>query len=88
MYWSKQEYLAPRPKYDTTSSKKYNYYRINEVISTYIDEEGQEITVYTYDECKVEKENWEFFLNTIHYEEDLNDLADAIEILTNVVLEG
>ena len=43
---------------DTTSSAVYNYQRRN-IREVQREEEGQTVSVYTYEEEKIKKENWE-----------------------------
>lgn len=49
---------------DTTSSRIYNYYRSNIEQTEEVDELTKEKhTVYTYDEEKIRKEDWDLYLD-------------------------
>lgn len=54
---------ADRPEeLDTTSSKVYNYARRNITEETVEGPGGESMTVYNYEELKVEKENWPLYI--------------------------
>lgn len=83
MNWYKSESATYPLDVDTTSSKKYNYIRknITEVVK-------EEITYYEFEECKILKEDWFLYESIIKNESDVSDLAEAIDILTTIILEG
>lgn len=62
MEW-KTSQSAERPEeLDTTSSKVYNYARRNIEEAEIEDQTGGTMTVYNYEELKVEKNNWPLYI--------------------------
>lgn len=62
MEW-KAAQSAERPEeLDTTSSKVYNYARRNIEEAEVEDPSGTRMTVYNYEELKVEKSSWDFYI--------------------------
>lgn len=61
MNWQKVKSTVYPSETDTTSSNIYNYMRRN--VKTVTEEKyGQIVTYYEYEECKVLKEDWDFFM--------------------------
>ena len=86
--WHRSENGVRPAELDTTSSKVYNIITKNVEEVTYTDEEGNEQTKYVYDEAFIKKEDWDVFETAMGAKNDTEDLAEAIEILTNIILEG
>lgn len=70
MDWYKSESATYPLEVDTTSSKKYNYVRrnITEVVK-------DETTYYEFEECKILKEDWGFYLENEQLRADLDYIA-------------
>ena len=63
---------------DTTSSKKYNYIRRNIVEQT-IEEEGEQRTIFSYEEARVRKEDWGTFQELTQQRADIDYLLMITE---------
>lgn len=82
---------------DTTSSKKYVYLRKNVVEVQSEDMNGEIYTTYEYDEAKLTKEEYQYYLKELNVENTLEMLqalqkenqilTDQVNILTDCVLE-
>lgn len=66
---------------DKTMSKKYNYVRRN-IREEEVEQDGEIITVYVYEEAKVNKEDWGLYLDSIQSRADI----DYIALMTDVEL--
>lgn len=64
---------------DTVTSKKYNYIRRNITEATE-EIEGETVTYYEYEECKVPKESWGMYEELIQTQADVDYL--------NMITEG
>ena len=84
--WYKSESNIKPELTDTTSSSVYNYDRKNITEEEREDQDGGKHIVYTYDENKVEKAQWESYLMLKELEEKqaISDqaLQDAILMFT------
>lgn len=60
MDWYNVKGMVRPEETDTTSSKKYNYIR-KDIQETTEEIEGETMTVYTWLECKILKEDWVLF---------------------------
>lgn len=79
MEW-KTSQSADRPEeFDTTSSKVYNYARRNIVEDTIEDTGGGTMTVYNYEELKVAKESWPFYIGLEQAKADIDYLNMVTE---------
>ena len=65
---------------DTTSSKKYNFVRQN-IIETTEEREGETITVYLYQECKIPKESYGIYEALTQAQADIDYLTMITEDL-------
>lgn len=66
---------AERPEeFDTTSSKIYNYARRNIEEVEIEDQSGGTMTVYNYEELKVAKESWPFYIGLEQAKADIDYL--------------
>ena len=65
---------------DTTSSKKYNFVRQN-IIETTEEREGETITVYLYQECKIPKESYGMYEELTQAQADIDYLTMITEDL-------
>lgn len=83
MEFYKTESLTRPLDVDTESSAHYNYVRQN-IEEVEREENGQSITVYIYDECKIPKESWALYLTTVQNTADIEYIA----AMTDVDLEG
>ena len=86
--WHKSENTIRPAQLDTSSSKVYNIITKNVEEVTYIDDEGKEATKFVYDEAFILKEDWEVYESILQNKSDLQDIAEALDILTTIVLEG
>lgn len=79
MEFYKSESLIRPLEVDTGSSRLYNYVRqnIEEVERV---EDGETITVYVYDECKVPKEAWGLYLDTMQNTADIEYIAAMTDV--------
>ena len=78
MEWYKSESATRPEEIDTTSSRKYNYVRKNITEEQRPSEDGETITVFVYDECKIPKEAWGLYL----------ELAATQEAVDYLIMEG
>ena len=65
---------------DITTSKKYNFVRRN-IIETTEETEGETITVYLYQECKIPKESYGMYEELIQAQADIDYLTMITEDL-------
>ena len=86
--WHKSENTIRPAQLDTSSSKVYNIITKNVEEVTYIDDEEKEATKFVYDETFILKEDWDIFTSILQNQSDLQDIAEALDILTTIVLEG
>lgn len=86
--WHKSENTVRPLPIDTESSKIYNIITKNVEEVVYEDEEGQEQTKFVYDEAFIKKEDWDTYTALVRNESDVQDIAEALDILTTIVLEG
>lgn len=77
MAWQNAQSTIRPAEIDTTSSKKYNYIRRNITEET-IEQEGQTVVMYNYEENLVLKEDWETYLNVASQDVRLTDVEDVI----------
>lgn len=79
MNWYHSE-SATRPlETDTTSSKKYNYRRRN-ITEVQREQDGESITMYEYEECKIPKESWGLYLDTVQQRADIDYIATMTDV--------
>jgi len=83
MEFYKTESLTRPLEVDTESSTHYNYVR-RDITEEERTEDGQSVTVYVYEECKIPKESWELYLATVQNTADIEYIA----AMTDVDLEG
>lgn len=86
--WHKSENTVRPLELDKTSSKKNYIVTKNVEEVTYTDEDGKEATKYVYDEAFIAKEDWEYFSSITRNESDIQDVAEALDILASIILEG
>ena len=86
--WHKSENTIRPAQLDKSSSKVYNIITKNVEEVTYIDDEGKETTKFVYDEAFILKEDWEVYESILQNKSDMQDIAEALDILTTIVLEG
>lgn len=80
MEWYYSESMIEPAETDTESSQIYNYVRRNIRTETN-EEEGQTVTKYVYEECKVPKESWGMYLELIQAQADIDYLNMITEDL-------
>ena len=75
--WYKAESNVKPELTDTTSSSVYNYDKKNITEEEREDQDGNKSTVYVYEENKVEKAQWENYLNlkTLEEKQEISDQA-------------
>ena len=77
MEWYKSESMDRPLEVDTTTSKFYNYVRKNiEEITEVVD--GETVTKYVWDECKIPKEAWGLYLTQQQQNEDIDSCMVAL----------
>ena len=86
--WHKSENTVRPLEIDYESSKAYNIVTKNVEEVTYTDEDGKEAIKYVYDEAFIAKEDWEIFASITRNESDIQDVAEALDILATIILEG
>ncbi len=79
MEFYKSESLTRPLEVDTDSSKAYNYVRQN-IEEEEREENGETVTVYVYDECKVPKEAWGLYLDTAQNKADIEYIAAMTDV--------
>lgn len=83
--WYKTESNLKPEENDTLSSSVYNYDRRNITEEKRTDQDGQETTIYVYEECKIAKSEWQNYLELKELKEKqaLSDsaLQDALLML-------
>lgn len=79
MEFYKSESLTRPLEIDTESSKVYNYVRQN-IEEEEREENGETVTVYVYDECKVPKEAWGLYLDTMQNTADIEYIAAMTDV--------
>lgn len=84
MNWYKSESATMPVEIDTESSKVYNYVRQNIEEVERENADGETVTMYEYDECRIPKESWGLFLET----EQNTANIDYIAMETGVELEA
>lgn len=83
--WYKAESTTLPAIIDDTSSRVYVYVRKNIVAEQYVDESGEKITVYIYDEIKIPKEVYEIFRIE---SENTERIADVEDVLADILFGG
>ena len=80
MEWYKSESMTEPLEIDTESSGIYNYVRknIEEIPETI---EGETVTKYVYDECRIPKESWGIYQELIQAQADITYLTMITEDL-------
>jgi hypothetical protein len=81
MNWRTAQSTARPQEVDTTSSKIVNYVRQNIHMVQIEDMDGQERTVYEYDELEVNKESWPMYLELEQAKADIDFLNMITEDL-------
>lgn len=76
--WYKAESMTLPTIIDDTSSRVYVYVRKNINVEQRIDESGETITVYVYDEIKIPKEVYEIFNLESGNERRISDIEDVL----------
>ena len=84
MNWYKAESATMPVEIDTESSKVYNYVRQNIEEEERENPDGETVTMYVYDECKIPKEAWGLYFET----EQNTANIDYIAMETGVELEA
>lgn len=84
MDWYKAESATMPVEIDTESSKVYNYVRQNIEEEERENPDGETVTMYVYDECRIPKEAWGLYLET----EQNTANIDYIAMETGVELEA
>ena len=80
MEWKKVESMTEPSEYDFTSSKKYNYIHKN-IETVEREHDGETYTVYVYDEAKVNKDDWQLYLDLTQAQADIDYLNMITEDL-------
>ncbi len=80
MDWYNAESLIEPARTDTASSTKYNYVRRN-IQTVTLEEEGETITKYVYEECKVSKDSWGMYQQLEQAQADIDYLNMITEDL-------
>ena len=80
MEWKKVESMTEPSEYDFTSSKKYNYIHKN-IETVEREHDGETYIVYVYDEAKVNKDDWQLYLDLTQAQADIDYLNMITEDL-------
>ena len=80
MEWYNSESMIEPAETDTASSKIWNYVRRN-IQAVEVEEEGQTLTKYVYEECKIPKESWGMYLELLQAQADIDYLTMITEDL-------
>ena len=64
---------------DTESSKIYNYVRHN-IEEEEREENGETVTIYTYEEEKVKKESWDLYEESTQQRADIDFIAACMDV--------
>ena len=80
MQWYNSESMSEPLEIDTESSAVYNYVRRNIREVTEIIE-GEEITKYVYEECKIPNESWGMYQELVQQKADIDYLTMITEDL-------
>ena len=80
MEWYNSQSMTEPLEIDTESSAVYNYVRrnIQEITETI---EGEEVTKYVYEECKILKESWGIYQELTQQKADIDYLTMITEDL-------
>lgn len=81
MEWYNVESTVMPEEIDTTTSKIYNYIRRGIVHVEREQEDGETITVYLYEECKINKESWGMYEELLQAQADIDYLTMITEDL-------
>ena len=79
MNWYKSESAIMPLETDTESSKEYNYVRRN-ITEVQREQDGESITMYEYEECKIPKESWGLYLDTVQQRADIDYIATMTDV--------
>ena len=79
MNWYKSESAIMPLETDTESSKEYNYVR-RDITEVQREQEGENITMYEYEECKIPKESWGLYLDTVQQRADIDYIATMTDV--------
>lgn len=80
MEWYNTESMIEPAETDLESSQIYNYVRRNIHAET-VEEEGQTVTKYVYEECRIPKESWGMYLQLVQAQADIDYLNMITEDL-------
>ena len=86
--WYRTEMTDKPELQDTTSSKVYNYDRRNIVEEKRTDEEGNVTTADVFEERKVNKEEWERYLEMKELKERQDVSDQALQDAILMIMEG
>lgn len=86
--WYRTEMTDKPELQDTKSSKVYNYDRRNIVEEQRTDEEGNITTAYVFEERKVNKEDWERYLEMKELKERQDVSDQALQDAILMIMEG
>lgn len=79
MNWYKSESASMPLETDTESSKEYNYVR-RDIVEVQREQNGESITMYEYEECKIPKESWGLYLDTVQQRADVDYIATMTDV--------
>lgn len=79
MNWYKSESAIIPLEIDTESSKQYNYVR-RDITEVQREQDGESITMYEYEECKIPKESWGLYLDTVQQRADIDYIATMTDV--------
>ena len=83
MQWYNSESMTRPEEVDTTSSNIYNYVRRN-IREVTEEQDGEQVTKYAYEECRIPKEAWGLYEELVSQgETNLQQQAD-IDYLTMI----
>lgn len=83
--WRKSESMVKLPALDTTSSKKVVFVRKDYAQEERVDAEGKTYIVWSWQENKIKKEDWETYRTVMQNATDISDLTDAVMELAAIM---
>lgn len=81
MIWTRAESTVRPEDQDLDSSKKYNFVRRNIEEEVREQEDGESLTVFTFEEAKILKEDWGVYLDLVQAQADIDYLNMITEDL-------
>lgn len=81
MIWTRVESTVRPEDQDLDSSKKYNFVRRNIEEEVREQEDGENLTIFTFEEARILKEDWGVYLDLVQAQADIDYLNMITEDL-------